>query len=215
MVEQQWVQEPIKITVKEFPLLHNSKVFKVMLVNHNSDDTIVSTKEPGQESGQEPDSGCVDNNLVLNKERTKKIIVNFRRKQSHIHHLRGWGGGDHISKEHFWTTSTFSYSGALRKVTFLLKFWWTFINALSSPSYTTASQYGLGIAQCGMGISSQKALQKVGKTIQRIIAMPLPTTESVQRKRCLCTAHSIIKNITHPTHELFALLPTRSCLRNL
>ena len=46
------------------------------------------------------------------------------------------------------------------------------------------------------------------KTAQRITGSSLPTIEAVQSKRCLRRARSIEKDSSHPSHRLFALLPS-------
>ncbi|KAI4890520.1 hypothetical protein NFI96_010035, partial [Prochilodus magdalenae] len=62
--------------------------------------------------------------------------------------------------------------------------------------------------------SDRKALQRVVKTAQRITGTQLPTIESVYQKRCLSRARSIIKDPSHPNHELFTLLPSGRYQRN-
>ncbi|KAI4885335.1 hypothetical protein NFI96_001849 [Prochilodus magdalenae] len=63
--------------------------------------------------------------------------------------------------------------------------------------------------------SDRKALQRVVKTAQRITGTQLPTIESVYQKRCLSRARSIIKDPSHPNHELFTLLPSGRRYRSL
>ena len=57
-------------------------------------------------------------------------------------------------------------------------------------------------------VSNRKALQRVVKTAQRITGSSLPSIESVQSKRCLRRARSIVKDWSHPSHRLFTLLPS-------
>ncbi|KAK3564939.1 hypothetical protein QTP86_031057 [Hemibagrus guttatus] len=58
-------------------------------------------------------------------------------------------------------------------------------------------------------VTDCKALQREVKTAQRIIGTPLPAIEDIQKKHCLCRAHSILKDSSHPAHSLFKLLPSR------
>ncbi|KAK0135829.1 hypothetical protein N1851_001693 [Merluccius polli] len=64
-------------------------------------------------------------------------------------------------------------------------------------------------------VSDQKALQRVVKTAQRITSSSLPSLKAVQHKRCLRRARSIIKDSSHPSHRLFALLPSGRHYRSL
>ena len=57
-------------------------------------------------------------------------------------------------------------------------------------------------------VADRKRLQRVVKTAQRITGSSLPTIEAVQSKRCLRRACSIVKDSSHPSHRLFALLPS-------
>src|SRR4029434_9697598 len=57
-------------------------------------------------------------------------------------------------------------------------------------------------------VADRKSLQRVVKTAQRITGSSLPTIEAVQSKRCLRRAGSIEKDSSHPSHRLFALLPS-------
>ena len=54
----------------------------------------------------------------------------------------------------------------------------------------------------------RKALQRVVKTAQCITGSSLSTIEAVQGKRCLRRAHIVVRDSSHPSHRLFALLPS-------
>ncbi|XP_066515057.1 butyrophilin-like protein 3 [Hoplias malabaricus] len=60
-----------------------------------------------------------------------------------------------------------------------------------------------------------KALQRVVKTAQRTIGTELPTIEDIYHKHCLGKARNIVKDITHPNHGLFSLLPSGRHYRSL
>ncbi|KAK3549054.1 hypothetical protein QTP70_029515, partial [Hemibagrus guttatus] len=64
-------------------------------------------------------------------------------------------------------------------------------------------------------VAAHKALQREFKIAQRIIGTPLPAVEDIQKKRCLCRAHSILKDSSHPAHSLFKLLPSGRRFRSL
>uniref|UniRef100_A0AAX7TT88 Alkylated DNA repair protein AlkB homologue 8 N-terminal domain-containing protein n=1 Tax=Astatotilapia calliptera TaxID=8154 RepID=A0AAX7TT88_ASTCA len=53
-----------------------------------------------------------------------------------------------------------------------------------------------------------KALQRVVRCSERIIGGELPSLQDIYRKRCLRKAGRIIKDSSHPSHQLFRLLPS-------
>uniref|UniRef100_A0A8C6NVF2 Reverse transcriptase domain-containing protein n=1 Tax=Nothobranchius furzeri TaxID=105023 RepID=A0A8C6NVF2_NOTFU len=63
--------------------------------------------------------------------------------------------------------------------------------------------------------SDRKALQRVGKTAQRIAGAPLPAIKDIYRKRCLKRAGKIIRDRSHPSHALITLLPSGRRYRSL
>ncbi|KAI4877181.1 hypothetical protein NFI96_007309, partial [Prochilodus magdalenae] len=63
--------------------------------------------------------------------------------------------------------------------------------------------------------ADRKALQRVVKMAQRITGTQLPTIQDIYRKRCLGRARNIIKDVSHPNHGLFTLLPSDRRYRSL
>ncbi|KAI4882866.1 hypothetical protein NFI96_000892 [Prochilodus magdalenae] len=63
--------------------------------------------------------------------------------------------------------------------------------------------------------ADRKALQRVVKMAQRITGTQLPTIQDIYRKRCLGRARNIIKDVSHPNHGLFTLLPSGRRYRSL
>ncbi|XP_037390419.1 GTPase IMAP family member 1-like [Pygocentrus nattereri] len=63
--------------------------------------------------------------------------------------------------------------------------------------------------------ADRKALQRVVKTAQCITGTDLPTIEDIYYKRCMGRARNIIKDVTHPNHRLFSLLPSGRRYRSL
>src|SRR4029434_6877479 len=57
-------------------------------------------------------------------------------------------------------------------------------------------------------VEGRKTTQRDVKTAQCITGSSLPFIEAVQRKICLRKARSIVKDSSHPSHRLFALLPS-------
>lgn len=56
--------------------------------------------------------------------------------------------------------------------------------------------------------ADRKNIQTVINTCQKIVGLPLPTLEDIFRTRRLLGANNILKDDTHPCHQLFSLLPS-------
>lgn len=63
--------------------------------------------------------------------------------------------------------------------------------------------------------ADRAALQRVIKTAQGIIGLPLPPLEDIYHSRCRSRTCNIVKDITHPCHHLFTLLPSGKRYRSL
>ena len=53
-----------------------------------------------------------------------------------------------------------------------------------------------------------KALQRVVKTVERIIGSHLPSVQGIYNTRCLRKARNIIKDHSHPDYGILTLLPS-------
>ncbi|KAK1783969.1 hypothetical protein P4O66_004634, partial [Electrophorus voltai] len=53
-----------------------------------------------------------------------------------------------------------------------------------------------------------KTLQKIVRTAEKMIGVSLPSITNIYITRCLRKATNIVKDPTHPSHELFTLLPS-------
>ncbi|KAK3524737.1 hypothetical protein QTP86_001998 [Hemibagrus guttatus] len=175
---------------------------------------------------------CADNSLLLNTSKTKELIFDFRREKGRTHdliHINRMAVervssfkflGTHISEDLSWTTNTSSlvtkahqrlfYLNNLKKnhlsSTILVNFYRCGIESILTNCITV--WYG------NCSVADRKALQWEVTTTQRIIA-PLPAIEDIQKKRCLCRAHSILEDSSHPAHSLFKLLPSGRRFRSL
>ncbi|XP_050959599.1 NACHT, LRR and PYD domains-containing protein 12-like [Labeo rohita] len=169
---------------------------------------------------------CTDNNLLLNTNKTKELIVDFRKGRRGSHetiHINGMAVepvssfkflGTHISEDLSWTTNTSSlvreanqglfFLRTLKKnqlsLAILVNFYCCTIESILTNCVTV--WYG------GCSVAEGKALQRVVKTAQRIIGTPLPAIEDIQKKHCMRRARSILKDDSHPAHKLFSLLPS-------
>ncbi|XP_059808501.1 uncharacterized protein LOC132382385 [Hypanus sabinus] len=176
---------------------------------------------------------CADNNLALDTQKTKEIIVDFRHARSHTHIPIYINGavvervssfkilGIHIPEDLTWSLNS---SILIKKVQQRLYFLWSIKKAHLCPRILTdfyrctiesiltnciSEWYG------NCPVSDHKALQRVVKTAQQIIGTQLPTIENSYHKCCLGRAKSIIKDAFHPNHGLFTLLPSGRRYRSL
>ncbi|KAI4891818.1 hypothetical protein NFI96_002199 [Prochilodus magdalenae] len=176
---------------------------------------------------------CDDNNLVLNTQKTKEVIVDFRKSRNQAHtpiHISGAEVecvsnfkflGVHISEDLTWSLNSSTmvkkaqqrlyFLRSLKKAHLCPRILVDFYRCTIESTLTNCISVWYGSCSA----SDRKALQQVVKTAQRITGTQLPTIESVYKKRCLSRARSIIKDPSHPNHELFTLLPSGRCYRSL
>ena len=168
---------------------------------------------------------CASNNLDLNTKKTKELIVDFR-KNGGTHtpiHINGTEVervtsfkflGVHISEDLSWTLNT---STLVKKAHQRLFFLRRLKKAQLSPqilinfyrcTIESILTYCISVWYGNCSVAERKTLQRVVKTAQRITGSSLPTIEAVHSKRCLRRARSIVKDSSHPSHRLFALLPS-------
>ena len=175
---------------------------------------------------------CDTNNLLLNTEKTKELIVDYRRNADPHPpiHIKGTAVervssfkflGVHISEDLIWTTNCSKlvkkahqrlfFLRTLRKnhlsSDILVNFYRCTIESILTNCITV--WYG------NCSASDRKALQRVVKTAQRIAGAPLPAIKDIYRKRCLKRAGKIIRDPSHPSHGLFTLLPSGRRYRSL
>uniref|UniRef100_A0AAR2M507 Reverse transcriptase domain-containing protein n=1 Tax=Pygocentrus nattereri TaxID=42514 RepID=A0AAR2M507_PYGNA len=175
---------------------------------------------------------CDTNNLLLNAEKTKELIVDFgRNADPHPSiHIKGTAVervnsfkflGVHISEDLTWTTSCSKLVKKAHQRVFFLKR--LRMNHLSSDILVNFYRCTIEsiLTNCitvwygCCSASDRKPLQRVVKAAQRIIGAPLPAIKDIYRKRCLKRAGKIIKEPSHPAHRLFTLLPSGRCYRSL
>ena len=175
---------------------------------------------------------CQDNNLSLNAEKTKEMIVDPRKRvelhtplyigEAEVERVKTFKFlGVHISEDLTWSHNTHHtikkaqqrlyFLRRLRKfgmpAKILCNFYRSTIESVLSSSITV--WYGNCTAQ------DRKALQRVIKTAQLISGAAFPTLQDTYRTRVLRRAHNIIKDRSHPQHSLFTLLPSGKRYRSV
>jgi hypothetical protein len=164
---------------------------------------------------------CQENNLTLNVNKTKEMIVDFR-KQQREHppiHIDGTAvemvesfkfHGVHITGKLKWSTHTDSVVKKAQQRLFNLRR----LKKCGLTPKTITNFYRCTIESittwCGnCTAQDRKTLQRVVWSAQCITRGKLPTLLDSYSNQCHRKAKKIIKDINHPSHCLFTLLSSR------
>uniref|UniRef100_A0A8K9UWL6 Reverse transcriptase domain-containing protein n=1 Tax=Oncorhynchus mykiss TaxID=8022 RepID=A0A8K9UWL6_ONCMY len=169
---------------------------------------------------------CQENNLTLNVNKTKEMIVDFR-KQQREHppiHIDGTVVervasfkflGIHITDKLNWSTHTDSIVKKAQQRLFNLRRLKKFglsPKALTNFYRCTIESILAGCITAWYGnctALNRKALQRVVRSAQRITGGKLPALQDTYTTRCHRKAIKIIKDINHPSHCMFTPLSSR------
>uniref|UniRef100_A0A8L0DMF9 Reverse transcriptase domain-containing protein n=1 Tax=Oncorhynchus mykiss TaxID=8022 RepID=A0A8L0DMF9_ONCMY len=169
---------------------------------------------------------CQENNLTLNVNKTKEMIVDFRKQQREHSPIHIDGTvvervssfkflGIHITDKLNWSTHTDSIVKKAQQRLFNLRRLKKFglsPKALTNFYRCTIESILAGcITACYGNCSAlnRKALQRVVRSAQRITGGKLPALQDTYTTRCHRKAIKIIKDINHPSHCLFTPLSSR------
>uniref|UniRef100_A0A4W5MJ42 Reverse transcriptase domain-containing protein n=1 Tax=Hucho hucho TaxID=62062 RepID=A0A4W5MJ42_9TELE len=174
---------------------------------------------------------CQENNLSLNVNKTKEMIVDFR-KQERAHppiHIDGTVVekvesfkflGVHITDKLKWSTHIDSVVKKVQQRLFNLRR----LKKFSLSPKTLTNVYRCTIESILSGCittwygncsaHNRKALQRVVRTAQGITGGKLPALQDTYTTRCHRKAKKIIKDNNHPSHCLFTLLSSRRRCQN-
>ncbi len=168
---------------------------------------------------------CRDNNLSLNVEKTKEIVVDFRRVHS-LHAPLTINGatvervsstkflGVHITEDLSWTNNTAALAKkAQQRLYFLRKLrrarapapiMCTFYRGTIESILTSCITvwYGACNASC------RNSLQRIVRAAEKILGVSLPSLQDIYSTRLTRKALCIAGDPTHPTHSFFSLLPS-------
>ncbi|KAK3543919.1 hypothetical protein QTP70_031829, partial [Hemibagrus guttatus] len=170
---------------------------------------------------------CKENNLLLNttSSKTNELIIDYRRKETDITplYISGdcvervadfWFLGVQIEEGLTWSTNT---SELLKKAQYRLYF----LRALRKNNITqrllvffyrcsieSILTYCIGVGFTSCSVAQRKTLQRVINMAQKIVGCLLPTLKELHSSHCIKKAQSILKETSHPGHNLFELLPS-------
>ncbi|XP_068507038.1 tRNA-specific adenosine deaminase 1 isoform X3 [Syngnathus scovelli] len=161
---------------------------------------------------------CRDNHLLLNVNKTKKIVVDFRK--GHTQHLPLTIDdavverlsstrilGVHISEDLSWTTKTVSLA---KKAQRRLYFLWKLRRASAPPAIMTTFYRGT----IESVLSSCIAVW-CNPTAGKIIGASLPSLKDIYSSHLARKATTIVCDVSHPAHSLFDLLPSGKRYKSL
>ncbi|XP_053702104.1 uncharacterized protein LOC128747907 [Synchiropus splendidus] len=162
---------------------------------------------------------CETNNLALNLDKTKEIVVDFGRSR-HSHaplYINDRAVemvsttkylGVHITDDLSWSLHTSSLAKkAQQRLHFLTTFYRGTIESLLTSCISVWS------GSCSA--SDWKSLQRVVRTAEKITGTPLPAIKDIADVRCLSRAQRIIADSTHANYALFSLLPSGRRFRSI
>ncbi len=175
---------------------------------------------------------CQENHLSLNIDKTKELVVDFRRQnrehtpitinKTPVERVNSFKFlGVHITEDLTWSAHT---DAVLRKTHQHLFFLRRLRKFGMSPSilrsfYTcTVESILTGCITAWFGNSTagnRKALQRVVRTARHIVGGELPSLQDIYTRRCIRKARRIINESSHPSHRLFSLLPSGRRLRSI
>ncbi|KAI5617232.1 gastrula zinc finger protein XlCGF28.1-like [Silurus asotus] len=203
-----------------------------------ADDTTVvgliskNDKSAYREEVQRLTAWCGANNLSLNVDKTKEMVVDFRRTQSD-HSLPIIDGssveivkstkflGVHLEDNLTWSLNTSSITKKAQQHLYFLR---RLRKAHLPPPILTMFYRGTTesiLSSCitawfgNCTVSDHKTLQRIVRTAEKIIRVPLPSIMDIYTTHCIRKAHSIVDNQTHPLHTLLTLLPSGKRFRSI
>ncbi|KAK3572574.1 hypothetical protein QTP86_000419 [Hemibagrus guttatus] len=168
---------------------------------------------------------CKANSLSLNVDKTKEMVVDFRRAQSDHSPLFIDGSpveivksskflGVHLAENFTWSINTTSIT---RKAQQRLYFLRRLRKAHLPPPILTMFYRGTIksiLSSCitawfgNCTVLDCKTLQQIVRTAEKISGVSLPSITDMYTIRCIRKSNSIVDDPTHPSHTLFTLLPS-------
>ena len=177
-------------------------------------------------------SWCHTNNLSLNAEKTKEMIIDPRRRrdlhgplyigEAQVERVKTFKFlGTHISEDLSWSHNTqhivsksqqrLYFLRKLRKFGLSTKLLSNFYRCTVESILTNSITVWFG----NCTVQKRKALQRVIKTAQYICGTAFPSLQDIYKTRVTKRAHNIIKDTTHPQRILFTLLPSGRRYRSM
>ncbi|KAI4879949.1 hypothetical protein NFI96_030543, partial [Prochilodus magdalenae] len=200
------------------------------IIKFADDTTVVGLISKNDESAyreevQRLTDWCRTNNLSLNVDKTKEMVVDFRRTRRDHSPLHIDGStveivkstkflGVHLAEDLTWSLNTSTITKKAQQRLYFLR---RLRKAHLPPPILTTFYRGTIesiLSSCitawfgNCTASDRKSLQRVVRTAEKIIGVSLPTITDIYTTRCIRKTTSIVDDYTHPSHTLFTLLPS-------
>ncbi|KAI4892961.1 hypothetical protein NFI96_004435 [Prochilodus magdalenae] len=207
------------------------------IIKFADDTTVVGLISKNDESAyreevQRLTDWCRTNNLSLNVDKTKEMVVDFRRTRRDHSPLHIDGStveivkstkflGVHLAEDLTWSLNTSTITKKAQQRLYFLR---RLRKAHLPPPILTTFYRGTIesiLSSCitawfgNCTASDRKSLQRVVRTAEKIIGVSLPTIMVIYTTRCIRKATSIVDDHTHPSHTLFTLLPSGKRYRSI
>ncbi|KAI2645345.1 hypothetical protein H4Q32_028858 [Labeo rohita] len=175
---------------------------------------------------------CGANNLSLNVGKTKEVVMDFRRNSvdhppltidsSTVERVSSTKFlGVHITEDLTWTTNVtllnkkgqqrLHFLRRLKRASFPPPILTTFYRGTIESVLTSSITVWYG----NCSAADRKTLQRTVNTAAKIMGAPLPSILDIFLAQCSSKASSIVKDPTHPFHNLFQLLPSGRRYRSI
>ncbi|KAI4891501.1 hypothetical protein NFI96_009272 [Prochilodus magdalenae] len=207
------------------------------IIKFADDTTVVGLINKNDESAyreevQRLTDWCRTNNLSLNVDKTKEMVVDFRRTRRDHSPLHIDGStveivkstkflGVHLAEDLTWSLNTSTITKKAQQRLYFLR---RLRKAHLPPPILTTFYRGTIesiLSSCitawfgNCTASDRKSLQRVVRTAEKIIGVSLPTITDIYTTRCIRKTTSIVDDYTHPSHTLFTLLPSGKRYRSI
>uniref|UniRef100_A0AAR2IU34 Reverse transcriptase domain-containing protein n=1 Tax=Pygocentrus nattereri TaxID=42514 RepID=A0AAR2IU34_PYGNA len=177
-------------------------------------------------------SWCDDNNLILNTDKTKELIVDMRKerrphrplfiRELEVERVSSFKYlGVQISEDLTWSLNTKQLVRKAQQRLYFLRrlrrfgmspvILSNFYNCVIESLLTSCITMWYG----SLTMMDRKCLQRVVKTAEKITNSPLHSLQNIYNHRVQRKAASIIKDPTHPQHGLFKPLPSGRRYRSM
>ncbi|KAK3514495.1 hypothetical protein QTP70_018668 [Hemibagrus guttatus] len=212
------------------------KDFRSLVEKFADDTTVIRLITCGEETSYRTEvagliAWCQENNLSLNTDKTKEMIIDPRRRRKEQHTPIYIGETDregeylqiprnsserglHLVSQHSAAPETIPAATVLLKkaedgmsAEILSNFYRCTVESVITSSIT--------VWHGSCTVRNRKALQRVIKTAQLICGAAFPSLQDICNTRVIRRAHNIIRDNTHPQHNLFTLLPSGRCYRSV
>ncbi|KAI4888729.1 hypothetical protein NFI96_004606 [Prochilodus magdalenae] len=207
------------------------------IIKFADDTTVVGLINKNDESAyreevQRLTDWCRTNNLSLNVDKTKEMVVDFRRTRRDHSPLHIDGStveivkstkflGVHLAEDLTWSLNTSTITKKAQQRLYFLR---RLRKAHLPPPILTTFYRGTIesiLSSCitawfgNCTASDRKSVQRVVRMAEKIIGVSLPTITDIYTTRCIRKTTSIVDDHTHPSHTLFTLLPSGKRYRSI